>query len=133
MATSGCGDGTVPANGHLSIEGQRASGGRLMLTRIGGGPQAFSLVTEEGEFALRASGDARGAFPGSYRVSFHHPLDPKSRGQFARELKGELAVDELTESFRGPRDTPFVIPEEGDENLAIDVRQSAGWTRSLNE
>jgi hypothetical protein len=133
LSAAGCSDGTVVANGRVLLEGEAVSGGRLLLTPIGGGPQAFSLVTEGGAFALRATGDSLGAFPGSYRVSFHQPLDAKARAQIGRELAGQLAADELSVSFRGPRDQPLVIPDAGDENLVIDISVGKGWTRSLNE
>jgi hypothetical protein len=133
LTYAGCGDGSVVAKGHVLIEGKPASGGRLMLTPIGGGPHAFSLVTDEGAFALRTGGDAPGAFPGSYRVSFHQPLDPQTRKRYARELAGQLAVDDFTLSYECPRDKPLVIPDSGDENLVIEISQDQGWTRSLNE
>jgi hypothetical protein len=130
---AGCGDGTVAAKGHVNIEGERATGGRLMLTPIGGGKPAFSLVAEDGAFALRTGGDTLGAYPGTYRVLLIGPLEGALRERVARELAGELRTEELSVSYRGPSNAPLVIPEEGDEAIMVDIRQSGGWIRSLNE
>ena len=133
VAAAGCDQGTVVANGHVMVEGQPVSSGRLSLTPLGGGPRAFSAVAEDGAFSLRATGEARGAVPGSYRVFFQQPLDAQTRTRIARKVAGQLAPDELTVSYRSPRDKSLVIPESGDESLVIDIRQDEGWTRSLNE
>jgi hypothetical protein len=133
LAAVGCGDGTVDATGRVTIEGQPAAGGRLTLSPIGGGSRAFCLVTEEGEFALRARSDASGAVPGSYRITFRQPLDADSRARLASELAGQFAVDNMTVMYFGPSDQPLVIPEAGSQDLAIDIRQEHGWTRSVSE
>lgn len=133
LTTSGCSEGTVVANGHVTIEGKPASGGRLSLTPVGGGARAFSNVDDTGAFALRSSDGAIGAYPGSYRVFFQQPLDAQTRKNVARELSGELAADEFMISYRGPRDKPLVVPESGDENLHVDIRVNQRWTRHATE
>jgi len=133
LGICGCGDGTVTANGHVTVEGKPASGGRLTLDPVEGGPQAFSLVAEDGAFALRVAGKNRGARPGSYYVSFEQPLDETARSQFARQLAGQLDANELSLSYLGPRDKPLVIPETGDENLNVEIRKEEGWMRSLSD
>ena len=130
---AGCGDGTVTVRGHVLVDGQPATGGRLSLNPVTKGPRAFSMVTDEGEFALRASGGAKGAFPGQYRVFFQQPLDAATRSRLARELAGQLSVDELTLSYRSPRDKTVEIPETGTQDLVIDIRPEQGWTRTLND
>jgi hypothetical protein len=130
-AALGCSDGTVDARGHVRIEGAPAAGGRLLLAPVEGGPRAFSLITPEGEFALRATAESKGAFPGSYRVTLYQPLDEKTRGQLARELAGQLSTEDMLACYRGPREQLLVIPPSGSDQLEIDVRASAGWERSI--
>jgi len=132
LAMPGCRDGTVVANGHVLIEGAPASGGRLMLMPVAGGMRAFSLVDENGAFALRM-GDTLGAIPGEYRLALDQPLDAKSRAEFAKELAGQLSVDDMTVIYRGPRDKALVIPATGDTNLVIDVRKNEGWTHAISD
>jgi hypothetical protein len=130
---AGCSDGAVKANGRVLIEGENASGGRVLLTPIGGGTAAFSLVGERGEFALRSGSERLGAQPGNYRILFQRPLSPETRAQLARELAGQIRPEELTETFRAPGGTVLTIPESGDDNLTIDIRQDQGWTLSYND
>jgi hypothetical protein len=121
------------ANGHVQIDGKPAAHGRLSLMPIGGGPRAFSNVDETGAFELRSSTGDSGAFPGSYRVVYQMPVDEPTRRSLQRELAGELAADELSVIYRGPRENPLVIPESGDEDLAVDIRLNQGWTRNVVE
>ncbi|MGD9635459.1 MAG: hypothetical protein AB7G28_00505 [Pirellulales bacterium] len=133
MLLSGCSDGTVVANGRVLVEGQPSKGGRLTLSPVGGGPRAFSLVTDDGQFALRSRSDSLGAKPGTYLVSYDRPIDPATRESLKRELRGQLSPDDFTEVFTGPRDKPLVIPEQGSDELTIDIRHSAGWTRDMSD
>jgi hypothetical protein len=133
MVAAGCGDGSVTARGHVMIEGEPASGGRIMLSPVGRGPKAFSAVTEEGEFALRTGSKALGAFPGSYRVTLFQPLDDAARQRLGGQLAGQLSADEFTVVYRGPRDRLLEISEAGNEDLVIDIRKSEGWAHSLSE
>jgi hypothetical protein len=115
------------------IEGKPATGGRLTLTPVGGGPRAFSAIDNDGRFLLRSSNGATGAFPGSYRVFFQQPLDSATKTSVMRELRGEVSADELTVIYRGPRGNALVIPESGDESLTIDIRTKQGWSRHVTE
>lgn len=130
---TGCNDGTVVANGRVLVEGLPTKGGRLTLSPVGGGPRAFSLVTDEGQFALRMRSDSLGAMPGNYLVSYNRPVDAATRQILARELRNQLAVDDFTETFDGPRDKPLVVPEQGSEELTVDIRHSQGWTRDISD
>jgi hypothetical protein len=130
---TGCDDGSVPVQGHVFVDGQPVSGGRLSLNPKGKGARAYSLVDEQGAFALRATGGAKGAFPGQYRAFFQQPLDDRTRAQMARELAGQITVSELTLSYRSPKSELIVIPETGADDLVIDIRPDRGWTRNLND
>jgi hypothetical protein len=133
LAAAGCSDGTVDARGRVLIDGAPVVGGRLLLTPVAGGPRAFSLVTPEGEFALRTAGESEGAFPGSYRMTLYQPLGEKLKAQLTRELAGELAATDMTAVYRGPREQLLVIPADGSDQLEIDVRASAGWKCSISD
>jgi hypothetical protein len=130
---AGCNDGTVTARGRVLVDGQPVSGGRLSLNPVVKGPRAFSLVTTEGEFALRATGGAKGAFPGHYHVFFQQPPNEATRARLARELAGQISIDELTLSYRSPNGETILIPDTGADDLVIDIRSDRGWTRNLND
>lgn len=130
---AGCSDGNVIANGRVLVEGQPTKGGRLTLSPVGGGPRALSLVTDDGQFALRTRGDSLGAKPGDYLVSYARPVDPATRQSMARELRGQLSVDDFTEVFTGPRDKPLLIPPTGAEDIVINIRRSEGWSRNVSD
>ena len=131
LTVVGCGgDRTVAARGVVTVEGQAASSGRLSLTPVGEGKRANSLVGESGEFALRADG-ADGSYPGSYHVLFSREL--LADGTAAPPGGSAVPVGELTVLYQSPPDAPLVIPAEGDEQLAIDIRKDSGWTRNVSE
>jgi hypothetical protein len=127
----GCGrDGSVAARGIVTVEGQAAATGRLLLTPVGEGKRANSLVGEQGEFALRTDG-ADGSYPGSYQVLFSREL--VADGTAAPPGGGAVPVGELTVLYQSPPGAPIVIPAEGAEQLAIEIRSESGWTRSISE
>jgi len=126
LALSGCGNGTVTANGHITIEGKPASGGRLSLTPVGGGPRAFSLIDKDGAFALRSGDDSLGAVPGSYYVFLDQPLDEQTRRQYARELAGQLDVNQFSFTFECPRDKPRGVGDREADAVDVALARHAG-------
>ncbi len=133
VALSGCQDGTVVANGILRVEGEPPAPGRLSLNPIGGGTRAFAVVTEDGKFALRTAETARGAYPGEYLAVFQNSLDEKTKQRAAKLTGPGFDASGLTVIYESPKDTPIVIPEEGSEELSIDIRDKHGWNFSLTE
>lgn len=129
----GCGERTVVANGHILVEGEPASGGRLSLSPTGDGPRAHSIVGDDGSFVLQTSQGTAGAFPGDYRVTFQHQLDQRARKLVANRVRGELDVDEINVIYRSARDKPFAIPDAGSDELILDIRQDLGWERFFSE
>jgi hypothetical protein len=128
---AGCGgDATVVAAGHVAVEGQAASSGRLSLVPVGAGKRAESLVDEDGAFAFRTDGTA-GVYAGSYDVIFRRELS--ADGAAVATRRGQGSADELTVLYQSPPSEALVIPDGGASNLVIDVRRKSGWTRSLSE
>ncbi len=103
----GCGDGRVPVEGIVTLDGKPLSGATVTLQRTEGGPTARSYIAEtdtEGKFQLKtADGSAEGAPPGSYHV-------------FIRSVKPPAEMNELTKL------PPERIParwRDGSENFEV--------------
>lgn len=129
----GCGDGSVVANGTVTVGGSPVSGGRLSVTPVGGGPRFFSGVGQDGTFILR-NAEMNGALPGTYRISFRQPIDGKMKAKIAPSLKAVGAsVDEYTLSYEAPANLTLTIPESGSESLEIAIDMKAGWRRTFIE
>jgi hypothetical protein len=135
IVSSGCSDGTVPAKGHVLLEGKPVDSGQLFLSPQGDGPKAVSLVAEDGAFVLKVPErkGKPGAFPGTYRVLFRTQADDDLRKRLEREMAGQISANEVTVSYMSPPDQPVVISESGDEQMQIDIRAADGWGRLLSD
>lgn len=130
----GCGDGTVPAKGRVTVEGQPASKGQLLFSPVGeGGAQATALVAEDGAFALRSATGSKGAMPGEYSVIYKQPLEGKMAQEVARQIGNEMSVDEVAVTYRSPGGVTIQIPESGDDDLAVAISRAEGWMRIFSE
>ncbi|QDS96932.1 hypothetical protein HG15A2_01910 [Adhaeretor mobilis] len=101
-----------------------------MLMPVGKGERSVSLVFEQGDFALHTEGDL-GAKPGTYRVIYRteldadklHPTLPKEKG-----LPQETIV-----IYHSPQTPPLTIPQNGTEELVVNIDKRTGWTRTLSD
>ena len=134
MLLSGCNDGTVVVKGRVLVEGEPVTNGQLILSPVGKGPRAFGMVDESGAFQLISSESKKGCLPGSYSVLFKHQLelDEKKLARLKRQAPG-ITAEELTVSHKSPRKQPIVIPEDGLEDLQIDIRSNEGWRRLVSD
>lgn len=128
---AGCSGGEgVTATGKVTIEGEAATGGRLSIVPVGKGVRGESLVAEDGSFAFRSQG-APGALPGSYHVVYTRSLG--ADGRTFRAGINQASTDEQSVIYQSPPDRPLVIPEDGAEQLTVDIRKVLGWTRDVSE
>ena len=116
------------------MDGESVDNGQLILNPTGEGPKAIGIVTSDGTFRLTAPGSKHGAFPGKYHVLFKHNLEltDKVRKRLERQIAG-LDLKELSVSYSSPRKEPLEIPEEGAEELVIDIDSESGWRRIISD
>jgi hypothetical protein len=112
MCLAGCSGaaGVAPVKGTVSHEGQRLTGGLVVLSPIGGGKSLSADVQPDGTFVLEG-----GARPGQHRVAVVGP----------RNLESEEEQPRL--SFAPPPGYAIDLKADGENELLIDMRRSNGW------
>lgn len=130
---AGCDSGAVPVSGTISLEGEPLVNGRIILSPLEKGPKAYGVLAD-GKFQLRCDESKEGAMPGSYRalVTYQPELSDLQKSKLGRMASG-LDAAELTISHSSPKKVPIVIPEEGTDSLAIDIRDKDGWRKIISD
>ena len=131
---AGCDNGAVPVSGTIALEGEPLANGRIILNPTEKGPKAYGLIDADGKFRLQCDDSKKGAMPGSYRalVTYHPELSKTQKSKLNRMASG-LDVGELTISHSSPKKKPIVIPEDGTDSLAIDIRDKDGWRKIISD
>ena len=131
----GCNDGSVPAGGMISVDGEPINNGRIMLNPVdGNGKKAFGIVMEDSTFQLRSVDSKRGVFPGSFRVTvtLKPEISESQRKKLQRQAAG-LAIEELTASYTSPEDYALEIGEGGNSDLQIEILTKEGWSKRISD
>lgn len=130
-ALSGCGSDGVTAKGVVTVDGEPANGGELLLSSPDGQHKLFSFVNESGEFALQQKGKFQ-VPAGQYGLSYRRPLDPNLRQKLPARLQQSLGSDEMTVTYSAPATETLLVPEGGGNELRVAVNTKQ-WQPRLSD
>lgn len=113
----------MTASGRVTIDGQAAAEGRLLLNPVDAGKLATARVGSDGAFELLTGGKP-GAQPGQYHVLVKLNSAPAD---------GATGSDQPALIYESPRDSPMEIPAAGSDELLIGVGPETGWQRQWSQ
>ncbi|RMF37793.1 MAG: carboxypeptidase regulatory-like domain-containing protein [Planctomycetota bacterium] len=136
LALTGCqgekGPRTVPAKGIVTLDGEPVEGAAIVFIDENGLYPARGYSDENGRFSLDAFEYKTGAVPGTYKVVVTKTInkaitDPAAlkgeEAEHAGEEADEIIVNALPQKYAIPNGLlTFTIPEEGTDNLIIELK-----------
>ncbi len=133
LMSIGCGSDRVTAEGMVTVDGNPANGGQLLLSQTEGEKhRAFGYVGDDGRFVLGTE-EGEGVLPGNYSIAYRVEIDSAKQASMPASVRQQMTGDTFTLSYTSPPDVLLSVPEGGSSELEISIDSRRGWTRGLSD